>query len=430
MDVDNLWVAISAALVMMMQAGFLCLETGLVRARHAEAVALKNVVDWILSNLIFFSVGFGMMFGESAGGLVGSSLFGLHDLARIDGPIADGTIFFLFQLGFAGTSATIVSGAIAGRASVIGYAASSVVVAMLVYPIFGHWAWGNALIESNEPWLAAMGFVDFAGSTVVHSSGAWFALIAAKSIGPRMGRYDAMGGVRPIPCDSIPLSTLGVLILWVGWWGFNGGSTLRFDERVAPIILNTNLAGAAGALAALAHGWLCQDKRDLSAKLLGGTLGGLVAITASCHLASPLAAILVGASAGVVHNLGFELLLHRLRIDDPAGAVAVHGFCGVWGTLAVALVAPADQLAMGRLAQLGVQALGAVACFAWAASLATVTFAVLRRTIGVRLSPEQELGGVDASGGMRSSAEDDMGAEGERPLDEARLRALMRGDPA
>lgn len=427
MDVDSLWVAIAAVLVMMMQAGFLCLETGLVRARHAEAVALKNIVDWILSNLIFFSVGFGLMFGESAGGVVGSSLFGLAGLSRIEGPIAEETIFFLFQLGFAGTSATIVSGAIAGRASVIGYAAASTMVAALVYPVFGHWAWGNALIGSNEPWLASLGFVDFAGSTVVHSSGAWFALVAARSIGPRIGRYDATGAARPIPCDSIPLSTLGVLILWVGWWGFNGGSTLRFDERVAGIILNTNLAGAAGALSALAHGWLFQDRRDISIKLLGGTLGGLVAITASCHLASPLAALLVGASAGIVHNLGFELLLHRLRIDDPAGAVAVHGFCGVWGTLAVAFVAPADQLAMGRLAQLGVQTLGAASCFAWSAGLAVVIFAFLRRTIGVRLSPEQELGGVDAAGQRRTS---DEARDEATPLDEARLRALMRGDPA
>jgi Amt family ammonium transporter len=427
MDLDSLWVAIAAALVMMMQAGFLCLETGFVRERHAEATALKNLVDWILSNLIFFSVGFGLMFGESVGGLFGSSLFALHGLSDVRGPISQNEVFFLFQLGFAGTSATIVSGAIAGRASVLGYLGSSTAVAALVYPVIGHWAWGNALLDSNQPWLASLGFIDFAGSTVVHSSGAWFALVAAHSIGPRRGRYDALGRVLPIPCHSIQLSTLGVLILWLGWWGFNGGSTLRFDARVASIIVNTNLAGAAGALVALAHGWLFQDKRDLSAKLLGGTLGGLVAVTASCHLVSPLAAIFVGAVGGWVHNVAFELLLRRLRIDDPVGAVAVHGFCGVWGTLAVALVVPQEQLAMGRLAQLAVQATGVVACFAWSSAVALVAFALIRRTIGVRLSPEQELGGVDASGQPHLV---DMLSPTENPLDEARLRALMQSDPA
>ncbi len=427
MDHDSLWVAISAVLVLLMQAGFLCLETGFVRERHAEGVALKNLVDWILSNLIFFSVGFGLMFGESLSGIVGSSLFALRDLARIEGPIAQNEIFFLFQLGFAGTSATIVSGAIAGRISVLGYLCSTVAVASLVYPVIGHWAWGNALIGSNEPWLASLGFVDFAGSTVVHSTGAWFGLVAAYAIGPRRGRFDARGVVRPIVPHSIALSTLGVLLLWLGWWGFNGGSTLRFDARVASIIVNTNLAGAAGGLVALVHGWRFQQRRDLSAKLLGGALGGLVAITASCHLVSPLAAMFVGAVGGVVHNLGYEWLLRRMRIDDPVGAVAVHGFCGVWGTLAVALVVPATQLEMSRLAQLAVQATGALACFGWSAFVAMLTFAFIRRTIGLRLSPEQELGGVDASGQILPVEEPFAPAPVE-PLDEATLRALLQGD--
>jgi Amt family ammonium transporter len=298
MDLDSLWVAFAAALVMLMQAGFLCLEAGFVRERHAEGVALKNLVDWVLSTLIFFAVGFGLMFGESLAGVVGSSLFALHGLAGIDGPIAMNGVFFLFQLGFAGTSATIVSGAIAGRVSVLAYLCSTIAIATLVYPVIGHWAWGNALIGSNEPWLASLGFIDFAGSTVVHGSGAWFALVAAHSIGPRRGRFDARGAVRPIPTHSIALATLGVFLLWLGWWGFNGGSTLRFDARVASIIINTNLAGAAGALVAFVHGWRFQDGRDLSAKLLGGTLGGLVAVTASCHLVSPLGAVFVGAVGG------------------------------------------------------------------------------------------------------------------------------------
>lgn len=429
MDLDSLWVAFAAALVMLMQAGFLCLEAGFVRERHAEGVALKNLVDWILSNLIFFAVGFGLMFGESHSGVVGTSLFALHGLASIEGPIAQNGVFYLFQLGFAGTSATIVSGAIAGRVSVLAYLCSTIAIASLVYPVIGHWSWGNALIGSNEPWLASLGFVDFAGSTVVHSSGAWFALVAAHSIGPRRGRFDARGEVRPIPAHSIALATLGVLLLWLGWWGFNGGSTLRFDARVASIIINTNLAGAAGALIALVHGWRFQARRDLSAKLLGGALGGLVAVTASCHLVSPLGAIFVGAVGGWVHNLAFEFLLRNMRIDDPVGAVAVHGFCGAWGTLAVAIVVPAEQLEMGRLAQLAVQATGVLACFAWSSTIAFVTFAWIRRTIGLRLSPEQELGGVDASGQILP-VEIPFTPAPETPLDEATLRALLQGDRA
>jgi Amt family ammonium transporter len=427
MDLDSLWVAFAAALVMLMQAGFLCLEAGFVRERHAEGVALKNLVDWVLSNLIFFAIGFGLMFGESFSGIVGSSLFALHGLAGIDGPIAMNGVFFLFQLGFAGTSATIVSGAIAGRVSVLAYLCSTIVIATLVYPVIGHWAWGNALIGSNEPWLASLGFIDFAGSTVVHGSGAWFALVAAHSIGPRRGRFDARGEVRPIPGHSIALATLGVLLLWFGWWGFNGGSTLRFDARVASIIVNTNLAGAAGALVAFVHRWRFQDGRDLSAKLIGGTLGGLVSVTASCHLVSPLGAVFVGAVGGWVHNLAFEFLLRKLRIDDPVGAVAVHGFCGVWGTLAVALVVPVEQLEMGRLAQLAVQATGVGVCFAWSSAIAFVAFAAIRRTIGVRLSPEQELGGVDASGRILP-VEVPFTPAPETPLDEATLRALLQGD--
>lgn len=427
MELDNLWIVVAGALVMLMQAGFLCLETGFVREQHAEAVAMKNLADWIISNLIYFGVGFGLMFGESVGGLFGSNLFGLAGLPEIPGPTSNNYAFFLFQLGFAGTSATIVSGAIAGRASVLGYLASTTIVASLVYPVIGHWVWGKALLGSNEPWLASLGFIDFAGSTVVHSTGAWFALVAARMIGPRRGRYDAMGNVRPMPGYSMQLSALGVLILWFGWWGFNGGSTMRFDESVAPILINTNLGGAAGALVSLAHGWWFQQKRDLTAKFLGGTVGGLVAITASCHLASPLAAITVGAVAGWIHNVAFELMLRRLRIDDPVGAVAVHGFCGVWGTLAVAFVAPADALTGGRLAQLGIQLTGVAACLLWSSGMAFVTFGLIRRTIGLRLSPEQELGWVDIGGEQRPV---DTFAELEAPLDATTLRALMQGDGA
>jgi len=426
MDLDSLWVLISAFLVLIMQGGFLCLESGLVRERHAEAVALKNVADWVLSNLLFFAVGFGLMFGQSHAGLFGTSLFALADLDRITGPIPSNETFFLFQLVFAGTAATIVSGAIAGRASFVAYLGSTTVMALLVYPVFGHWAWGNLLDASNEPWLASIGFIDFAGSTVVHSTGAWFALAAAWMIGPRQGRYDVEGRVRPMPPHGIQTAALGVLLLWLGWWGFNGGSALAFDASVGHIILNTNLAGAAAAFVSLVHGWARQDGRDLGMKLLGGAVGGLVSITASCHLASPMEAILIGAVGGWVHNVFFEVLLYRARIDDPVGAVAVHGFCGVWGTLAVAGVGSVDELvAGGRLAQLAVQLTGVLVCAAWSGGVAILALSLIRRTIGLRLSPEQELHGVDVSGRRRPT---EPAVEPSPELDAETLRALMGSD--
>ena len=428
MDLSSLWVMLSAALVFFMQAGFLCLESGLVRERNAEVVALKNFVDWVLTNLIFFVVGFGLMFGPSVGGILGGGFFAGIGLSGTTGPIASNEIFFLFQLAFAGTAATIVSGAIAGRASFVAYLGATAAMACVVYPVFGHWAWGNLFLADNEPWLASLGFRDFAGSTVVHSTGAWFALVAAWKIGPRQGRFDALGHVRPIPGHSLQLATLGCVLLWVGWWGFNGGSTLAFNEQVGPIVLVTNLAGAAGGLSAMLHGWKMQGARDLAPKVLGGALGGLVSITASCDVATPLAAIAIGAVGGIVHNIALEALLSKGRVDDPVGAVAVHGACGVWGTLVVALVVPTDELGEGgRLVQFWAQLLGVLACALWASGIAFAVFSLIERTIGLRLSPELERSGVDIAG-RQPVQPAPLDAEGELALDPEVLRALLRGD--
>ncbi len=420
MDISAMWVLLAAILVFMMQAGFLCVEAGSVRTRNMSTVALKNAIDWVLACLLFFAVGFGLMFGTSSGGWIGHDLFALSGLDRgglaVDFPI----IFFLFQLGFAGTAATIVSGALAGRASFVSYVLTTLVVACLVYPIFGHWVWGNLLVADNEPWLAQLGFIDFAGSTVVHSVGAWFGLVGAWLVGPRRGRYESDGEVKPLESSSIAFVALGVLLLWVGWWGFNGGSQLAFDEAVAPILLNTNLAAAAGGLSAYLFGWLGQGKRHLAVKFLGGMLGGLVAITAGCHAVTAWEAVLIGLIAGVVHDLAYDWLLHRLRVDDPVGAVAVHGFCGIWGTLAVALFGAPELLAHGRLVQLGVQALGVGVAFVWAAGCAWVTFAAIRATVGLRVSPDEEIVGIDITGELKIPLPDPV-----EQLDAARLRALM-----
>lgn len=420
MSTSALWVLVAAVLVFLMQAGFLCVEAGSVRARNMATVALKNAIDWVLACLLFFAVGFGIMFGTSWGGFVGTDLFALAGMPTeglaVDFPI----FFFLFQLGFAGTAATIVSGALAGRASFVSYVFSTLVIACLVYPVFGHWVWGNLLISDNTPWLASLGFVDFAGSTVVHSVGAWFGLVGAWLVGPRRGRYDAAGEVKEIESSSIALVAVGVLLLWVGWWGFNGGSQLALDDAVGGILLNTNLAAAAGGLGAYLFAWFAQGKRHLAAKFLGGVLGGLVAITAGCHAVSPWASVVIGLAAGVIHNVFYDWLLHVMHVDDPVGAVAVHGFCGIWGTLAVAIFGASDMLPNPRWIQLGVQLLGIGVAFVWATACAWATFAVIRSTVGLRVSPEEEIAGIDITGELRIPASDPTEA-----LDAARLRALM-----
>jgi len=408
--IDSLWILVSAALVFMMQAGFLCLEVGFVRNRNIGATALKNLIDWAMVGLAFFLFGFGLLFGDDVGGWVGSRYFLLEGLDPSAFP--GGGLFFLFQLGFAATAVTIVSGALAERVSFVSYLAAAFLMGALVYPVFGHWVWGPG------GWLANLGFIDFAGSMVVHGLGGTMALVGAWIVGPRLGRFDPDGNARPLEAHHLGLSVLGVTILWLGWWGFNGGSTLAFDGRVAGIIVNTNLAASAGGLSAFAHARLLQGSRCVEAKLAGGVLGGLVAITASCHLATPAAAAAIGLLAGVIHNLAYEAL-ERLRIDDPVGAVPVHLACGIFGVVAVALFAPADALPRGRVEQLGVQLLGAVACVAWSGATAYGLFRALRAVVGLRVSPAEERTGLTL--GRFVEPEDD------DALDAEALRVLLEG---
>jgi Amt family ammonium transporter len=415
--IDRLWVLVAAAFIFMMQAGFLALEVGMVRPREAAVQAMKNAIDWMMASLAFFLVGFGLMFGPTLAGWIGGDLFALRGLAAATGDEPGAMIFFLFQLGFAGTAATIVSGGLAGRVSFNAYLIASFLIAVWIYPVFGHWVWGGALLPGNDGWLARLGYVDFAGSSVVHMLGGSIALTGACMVGPRLGRFGADGTPRPIASSSLGLSMLGVLVLWLGWWGFNGGSTLRFDASVAPIVLNTNLAGAAAGFAGFLHARFAQGRRDLEQKFMGSALGGLVAITASCHVVGPFAAIAIGALAGPIHNLWYEALLRR-RIDDPVGAVPVHLGCGAWGVLAVAFFADPSRLEHGRLAQLGVQALGAVACVLWSSGSAWLVFQLLRATIGLRVSPDEERCGPNMAGEVRESGADEA-------IDPAALRELL-----
>lgn len=390
---DRLWVLIAAAMVFLMQGGFLMLEVGLVQKKNGASMAVKNMIDWVVLSAAFFCIGFGLMFGHSTG-LIGTDLFFLNDIEQ-EGANPLSWSFFLFQLAFAGTSLTIVSGSMSERTAFIPYMCAALLMGGFIYPVFGHWAWGHLFFGGNKPWLAGLGFMDFAGSTVVHSIGAWVALVGAVLVGPRIGRYDTEGRVKNMAHYSIALSAFGLVLLWFGWWGFNGGSAFAADARVGSIIVNTNISAAFSALAAFFHCFLLQNRQDLYEKLIGGALGGLVAITASCNVVTPLGAVAIGLSTGIIHNYAFDLLLKKLRVDDPVGAIPIHGVCGVWGTMCVALFGQADMLSMDtRLAQLGVQMIGILAAAAWAIPLAYLTFKFLKMTTGLRVSPDVELEGI------------------------------------
>jgi Amt family ammonium transporter len=261
-----------------------------------------------------------------------------------------------------------------------------------VYPVFGHWVWGNGYLADNKPWLASLGFVDFAGSSVVHIVGGVASLVGVWFVGPRMGRFTSDGKRLPMPPYNLVWSAAGTLVLWLGWWGFNGGSTLALNGDVGSVIFNTNLAGAAAGTVAFAHSRLFQNGGSSAEKMMGGALAGLVAITANCHIVSATSAIAIGAIAGLLHNVAFDFLQNRL--DDVVGAVPVHAVGGVWGIIAVALFGRAEVLPNAFLPQLGIQALGAAVCVLWTGANAFLAFSVLKAMVGIRVSPAQELHGV------------------------------------
>jgi Amt family ammonium transporter len=404
------WVMLSAALVLFMQCGFCLLESGMARTKNSINVAIKNLVDLCVSGLLFWAVGFGLMFGVSRGGWLGTSGFALQGYHE-----PHVMAFFLFQLVFCGTATTIISGASAERMRFRAYVMVAAFVSVVVYPIFGHWAWGGAL--GGEPgWLAKLGFIDFAGATVVHSVGGWIALAAIILIGPRLGRFPKSkrhSGRRErwkLQGHDLGLATVGVFILWFGWFGFNGGSTFKIDGRVPMILVNTNLAAAAGGVTAIALSWV-YDGRPMVTQLLIGVVSGLVSITAGCHLMSPWSSIVIGCIGGLV-GCGATYGLAKLRIDDVVGAVPTHAVAGVWGTLAVALLAPVDQLPVGgRTVQFGVQLLGVMVAFLWAFGVSLLVLGLLHRFLGLRATPKQELMGLNHAEHGASTAMIDLAAE-------------------
>ena len=414
--VSLLWVLASAALIFIMQAGFLTLEAGLVRPRNATVTALKVLINWMIVSLLWLLYGFGIAFGDSVGGYFGSS-FWMGDGLLPPAGNGMGWVFFLFQLGFAGAAATIVSGAMAERVGFATYALCTVINGGVLYPLVAHWVWGNGFV-TQKTFLSAMGFMDFAGSTVVHAVGGWISLASIWMLGPRLGRFDAAGKPRVQEGSSGPLAVLGVFLLWFGWWGFNGGSTLLLGQPAALVIVNTNLAACSAGVVAWLHARLAPPRSDVEGKVMGGALAGLVAITASANLVSLPAALFIGVLAGIAHNLTWELLL-RLRLDDPVGAVPVHLTGGVLGTLCVALFGKQSLLARPRLEQLGVQALGTVVVMVLCVSVTVLLLALLKRTIGLRVSPRMENEGITLSAVSHLPAE--------KPLDADELKRLMGG---
>jgi Amt family ammonium transporter len=382
---DYVWTLVAAALVFFMQAGFAMVETGFTRAKNAVNIMMKNLMDFAMGSLAFWAIGFGLMFGASSTGWFGTSGFFLSDFQVGGDPWV--LAFWMFQVVFAATAATIVSGAMAERTKFSGYLIYSAVLSAVIYPIFGSWAWGG--LYKGGGWLEGLGFIDFAGSTVVHSIGGWAALAGAIVLGPRMGKYTKDGNIRPILGHNMPLAALGVFILWLGWFGFNPGSTTAANKDIAMIFVNTNLAAAAGCVLAMATSWIKFGKPEIGMSL-NGALAGLVAITSPCASVTPLSAVIIGAAAGVIVVLSV-LFFDRIRVDDPVGAISVHGVCGAWGTLAAGIF----NIGGTSAKIIGIQILGITACFLWVFPTAFVLFKLIDKTVGLRVSQEEELEGLD-----------------------------------
>jgi Amt family ammonium transporter len=400
---NTVWTLVAAFLVFFMQAGFAMVETGFTRAKNACNIIMKNLMDFAVGSIAFWAVGYGIMFGADRLGLFGADGF---FLSTGDPSSAGGMwqlAYWMFQVVFAATAATIVSGAMAERTKFVAYLIYSFVISLVIYPVVGHWIWGGG-------WLAKLGMIDFAGSTVVHSVGGWSALMGAAILGPRTGKYLANGKgkiSKAIPGHNIPLAALGVFILWFGWFGFNPGSTTAGTNLgIALIAVTTNLAAAAGACSSMFTAWIRFKKPDAS-MTLNGALAGLVAITAPCAVVSPGSAIIIGALAGVLVVLSVEFIDKVLHIDDPVGAVSVHAVNGFFGTLCVGLFAEGKYAAAtglgevnglffgGGLHLLGVQLLGAFSVLAWVGVTTGLLFLVLKYTVGLRTSREEEIRGLD-----------------------------------
>ncbi|HRJ07147.1 MAG TPA: ammonium transporter [Prosthecobacter sp.] len=390
-SVDLVWVILAGALVFLMQAGFGLLELGFSRAKNSINIVMKNFLDFSIAVVVFMFLGFGLMFGSSAGGWIGTDGFWLSNFPE-DSPLWG---FWFFQVVFAGTACTIVSGAMAERTKFVGYLVYAGFLSGVIYPLTGHWAWGSFGgaygVGGTGGWLESLGFVDFAGSTVVHGCGGACALAGILVVGARHGRFAKDGSPRMIAGHNIPLAALGVFILWFGWFGFNAGSTLAASGGIGRIVVNTAVSPASGALAAMLSMWFVQGRPDVGITL-NGALGGLVGITACCANISPASALAVGLVAGILTTVS-TIGLERLRLDDAVGAVPVHLVNGWWGTLCVALF---DQKGFDAR-QLGIQALGTFSITATSFILCLAVFKTVDLLVGLRATDEEQINGLDFS---------------------------------
>ncbi len=390
--IDILWLLVCSGLVFLMQPGFMCLESGLTRSKNSINVAIKNFTDFGVSVALFWAFGYALMFGATHSGWVGLDSFFIS-IESTDKLAA----FFLFEAMFCSTATTIVSGAVAERMKFIAYLIVACIVSGLIYPIFGHWAWNGINVGTHVGWLGRLGFVDFAGSSVVHSVGGWVSLATLLVIGPRAGRFAADGSICKINGSNLPLSVLGALLLWLGWLGFNGGSTLTLNEQVPSIVVHTVLAGVAGMITTLAVGWR-QRKVPEVESLINGSLAGLVSITASCHAVTTPEAVIIGGVGGVVMLLLTDVL-KRSGIDDAVEAVPVHLGGGIWGTLAAGLFGDPKLLHTGLSwgQQLTAQLIGVGVAFVWAFGLTYLLLRAIDRVFPLRVSAEDEQMGLNVS---------------------------------
>jgi ammonium transporter, Amt family len=390
-SINTVWVLITAALVFFMQAGFALVEAGFTRAKNTTNILFKNLMDFVIGTIVFWAIGFGIMFGAK-NGFWGGIDFLSHSSYRTDMP---DFAFLIFQTVFAATAATIVSGAMAERTKFNAYLLYSGVISLVIYPVSGHWVWGGG-------WLSqlAVPFHDFAGSSVVHMVGGTAALVGAIFLGPRIGKYDSNGKAKAIPGHSMTLATLGVFILWIGWFGFNPGSQLAASgeanaRAISLIFVTTNIAAAGGALSTMFYIWF-QYKKPALSMTLNGALAGLVAITAGCDAVTPGGALIIGMMAGILVVLSVEFIDKVVKIDDPVGAISVHGVCGAFGTLMVGLFSTSQGLFYGQgAALLKTQALGVVSIASWVLVTASILFFLLKKFNGLRVEKRIEEEGLD-----------------------------------
>lgn len=382
-SLDSIWVVLGGILVFFMQAGFAMIESGSVRSKNTVNVLMKNYMDACLGGLVFWLVGFGLMFGVNSTGWFGLSHFAPDQMDDWHWNL------LFFQMMFAATATTIASGAMAERIHFVAYVVSAAVVSGVIYPIFGSWAWGG--LFGGDGWLKALGFIDFAGSTVVHSMGGWVALAGIIVLGPRLGRFGRNGQSHYLPGHNLPLVALGGFILWLAWFGFNAGSTINAGVSVGRIALNTHLAACAAAVTYMLLS-LIRSKAILIRSTINSSLGGLVAITAGCATMSPIYAVVTGLCAGMLVTF-LPMLMEKLKLDDVVDAVTVHGFCGAWGTLAAGLFLENNMFNSNVIA---IQGLGVLVAFAWGFGVAFIVFKVLDKLMGgLRVSKQHEQRGLD-----------------------------------